>query len=89
MNSTSKKDLARKYSYLCSSFSNWSTLLFFTMYQPLFDYLSAAKAMQIPAAVVQDLEAQVQQEFPNDAMLMELHVLRALNAYASKHGQAA
>ena len=54
------------------------------MNQPMFDYQSVAKNLQIPSQIVQDLEEQSKKEFPGDAMLMELHVLRALNAYANK-----
>jgi predicted transcriptional regulator len=54
------------------------------MSQPMFDYQSVAKKLQISPQVVQDLEEQGKQEFPGDAMLMELHILRALNAYINK-----
>jgi hypothetical protein len=55
--------------------------------QPMFDYQSVAKKMQISPKVVQDLEEQGKKEFPCDPMLMELHILRALNAYVNKKWQ--
>jgi hypothetical protein len=55
------------------------------MEQLLFDYQSAAKELKIPPKVVRELEEEVKQEFPNDAMLRELHILRALNMYANKY----
>jgi hypothetical protein len=57
------------------------------MNQPMFDYQSVAKKMQISPQILQELEEQGKKEFPGDAMLMELHVLRALNAYANKKWQ--
>jgi hypothetical protein len=57
------------------------------MNQLMFDYQSVAKKLQIPSQILQDLEEQGKKEFPGDAMLMELHVLRALNAYANKKWQ--
>jgi len=55
------------------------------MNQLLFDYRLAAQNLHIPLKVVHDLEEEVRQEFPSDAMLMELHILRALRAYAGKN----
>jgi hypothetical protein len=57
------------------------------MNQPMFDYQSVAKRQQIPPKVVQDLEEQGKKEFSGDSMLMELHILRALNAYLNKKWQ--
>lgn len=57
------------------------------MNQPMFDYQSVAKELQISPKVLQDLEEQSKQEFPGDNMLMELHILRALNAYSNKKWQ--
>jgi hypothetical protein len=51
----------------------------------VFDYKSAAKDMQIPSETVLRLEREVQREFPDDPMLMELHILRALRHYAAKN----
>jgi hypothetical protein len=52
----------------------------------VFDYKSAAKDMRIPSEIVLSLEKEVQHEFPDDPMLMELHILRALRNYAAKNG---
>ena len=49
----------------------------------LFDYKEASKSLRVPDEIMRDLETQARREFPDDAMLMELHVLRALRAYAS------
>ena len=57
------------------------------MNQPMFDYQSVAEKMQISPKVVQDLEEQGKKEFPGDPMLMELHILRVLNAYINKKWQ--
>jgi hypothetical protein len=54
-------------------------------YQLVFDYKSAAKDMQIPSEVMLYLENEVQHEFPDDPMLRELHILRALNNYVAKN----
>jgi hypothetical protein len=59
------------------------------MEQLMFDYKSAAKRMQIPPEVLKNLEMEIRQEFPNDDMLMELHVLRAIRAYVGKNSQVA
>jgi hypothetical protein len=53
----------------------------------VFDYKSAAKDMQIPSEIVLRLEREVRHEFPDDPMLMELHILRALRNYAAKNGE--
>ncbi len=47
----------------------------------LFDYRAAAKSKNIPAEVLHSLEDEVARDFPGDPMLMELHVLRAINTY--------
>jgi len=54
----------------------------------VFDYEAASATLQIPDDVLRNLEAQARREFPDDAMLMELHVLRALNAHANKREMA-
>ncbi|MDR1115532.1 MAG: hypothetical protein LBL33_05195 [Tannerella sp.] len=55
------------------------------MEQLIFDYKSAAKDLRLPSDLVRDIEKEVRQEFPNDPMLMELHILRALRSYAAKN----
>jgi hypothetical protein len=51
----------------------------------VFDYLALAQALSIPPKEVATLEQQVRNEFPHDDMLMELHLLRAVKAYANKN----
>jgi len=50
----------------------------------VFDYESASKTLQIPGDVLRSFEMQARNEFPDDEMLMELHVLRALKSYANR-----
>ena len=45
-----------------------------------FDYLKMAKKEKISKDIVQKIENDVREEFPNDKMLFELHVLRALKS---------
>ena len=59
-------------------------LIFITM-DTIFDYSSIAKEFKISEKVVKKIEREVKREIPNDNMIMELHVLRALKAYANKH----
>jgi hypothetical protein len=49
----------------------------------VFDYINAKKEMNVPEDVLLTLEKEARGEFPNDDMMMELHVLRALHAYAN------
>jgi hypothetical protein len=51
----------------------------------IFDYTSMAKEFKISENIVKEIEKEVKKEIPNDNMIMELHVLRALKAYANKH----
>jgi hypothetical protein len=51
----------------------------------IFNYQSVADKFAIPAHIVKKIEEEVREEIPNDNMIMELHVLRALKSYASKH----
>jgi len=39
--------------------------------------------MRIDSAVVASFEGEAKEEFPNDAMLRELHIMRALEFYLS------
>ena len=50
----------------------------------MFDYESASENLRIPDDVMRDFEAQARSEFPDDEMLMELHVLRAVKSYANR-----
>jgi hypothetical protein len=52
---------------------------------PMFDYATAAKELHVPSHIVRELESQVRAEFPNDSMLMELHMLRAVKAKAAQY----
>ncbi|MDR1161696.1 MAG: hypothetical protein LBK45_05100 [Tannerellaceae bacterium] len=51
------------------------------MIQNIFDYRTSARAMNIPDSVLLDIEKDIRNEYPDDAMLAELHILRALNNY--------
>jgi hypothetical protein len=50
----------------------------------IFDYSETAKAAKLSVATLSALETEAHREFPNDPMLMELHVLRAIKAHAGK-----
>jgi hypothetical protein len=50
----------------------------------IFDYKLIGKNQHIPQAVLDKFENEAANEFPFDKMLMEIHVLRAINNYA-KH----
>ncbi len=54
----------------------------------VFDYASLAQAENIPAATLRSLESEAAHEFPNDLMLMELHMLRAIKARGKKRYMA-
>ena len=51
----------------------------------IFDYQSVADRFGIPPDIVKRVEKEVKKEIPNDNMIMELHVMRALKSYANKH----
>jgi hypothetical protein len=51
----------------------------------LFDYQSLSKTLNVQPEIVQEIEKQVRTEFPDDEMLMELHVLRTIKSYVSGH----
>ena len=48
----------------------------------MFDYRSVGEKLSVPADVIQKFEKEAYDEFPSDNMLMEIHVLRAVKAYA-------
>jgi len=54
----------------------------------VFDYSTMAKEFQVSESTVRAIEKEVKREIPNDSMMMELHVLRALKAYIAKHQPA-
>ncbi len=45
-----------------------------------FDYRKVAKEMNIPKAILNRIEKEVKEEFPNDKMMYERHVLRAVRS---------
>jgi len=51
----------------------------------IFDYQSLANRFGISDNIVKKVEQDVREEIPNDNMIMELHILRALKSYAYKH----
>lgn len=59
------------------------------MDSPIFDYITASRKMDIPSDVVHRLEEEARKEFPQDEMMVELHVVRALNAYAEQRQRGA
>ena len=48
----------------------------------MFDYRSLGEKLAVPPKIVQKIEEEVRNEFPFDNMLMEIHILRAVKAYA-------
>jgi hypothetical protein len=52
------------------------------MENTMFDYHALGNSLDIPVEIVQKLEKEAHNEFPFDNMLMEIHVLRAIKAYA-------
>ena len=50
----------------------------------MFDYRSLGKELAVPKKIVQKFEQEARNEFPFDNMLMEIHILRAVKAYAKE-----
>ena len=48
----------------------------------MFDYRSLGEKLAVPSEIVQKIEEEAYHEFPFDNMLMEIHILRAVKAYA-------
>ena len=48
----------------------------------VFDYRSLGEKLAVPAKIVQKFEKEAYEEFPFDNMLMEIHTLRAIKAFA-------
>jgi hypothetical protein len=48
----------------------------------IFNYNDLADTAKVPQEIVVKLEEEARKEYPWDDMLMELHVLRAVSAYA-------
>jgi hypothetical protein len=59
--------------------------VFYIFYMAMFDYISFADSLRINSDVVTSFEREAKEEFPNDAMLRELHIVRALKAYFNKN----
>jgi len=55
----------------------------------MFDYWSLGEELAVPHEVIQQFEQEAHNEFPLDNMLMEIHVLRAVKAYAKSEKQMA
>ncbi|MCL2101893.1 MAG: hypothetical protein FWH22_09315 [Fibromonadales bacterium] len=55
----------------------------------MFDYLSFANSLRIEPDIVGSIELEAKEEFPNDVMLRELHITRALKAYSNKSSHLA
>ena len=45
-----------------------------------FNYPKVAKEMKVPAALIKRIEKEVKKEIPDDKMMYELHVLRAMRS---------
>ena len=54
----------------------------------IFDYQSIADKFGISDIIVREIVEEIRKEIPNDDMIMELHVLRALKSYANKQKMA-
>jgi hypothetical protein len=54
------------------------------MENSMFDYLSFGKKLDVPLNTVKKFEKEAHREFPFDTMLMEIHIIRALKAYARR-----
>jgi hypothetical protein len=48
----------------------------------MFDYRSLGEELAVPSEIVYKFEQEAHKEFPFDNMLMEIHILRAIKAYA-------
>jgi hypothetical protein len=51
----------------------------------MFDYRSLGEELAVPSEIIKQFEQEAHNEFPHDNMLMEIHILRAVKAYANKH----
>ena len=48
----------------------------------MFDYRSLGERLAIPSEIIRQFEQEAHKEFPSDDMLMEIHIFRAVKAYA-------
>jgi hypothetical protein len=55
----------------------------------MFDYRTLGEELAVPSEVIQQFEQEAHNEFPFDNMLMEIHILRAVKAYAKSEKQMA
>jgi hypothetical protein len=51
----------------------------------IFDYCSVGEKLAVPAEIIKKFEKEARDEFPFDNMLMEIHILRAVKAYAKSN----
>ena len=51
----------------------------------IFNYQSVAEKFGIPNSIVKEIVRETRKEIPNDNLIMELHIVRALKSYANKH----
>lgn len=51
------------------------------MSNSVFDYRKAAQDSEVPQQLLQGFEKTARQEFGNDEMMIELHILRAIHEY--------
>ena len=52
-----------------------------------FDYQKVARDMNMPASLLKKIEKEVRAEFPQDKMMYELHMMRAIKSkYWQKGG---
>ncbi len=49
----------------------------------MFDVERKYKELGVPKEVFTKLREEIRQEFPNDEMMFELHLIRALRSYAT------
>jgi hypothetical protein len=50
----------------------------------IFDYQLIADKFDIPDNIVREIVMEIKEEIPNDNMIMELHIIRALKSYVKK-----
>jgi len=48
----------------------------------MFDYRSLGEEHDVPTEIIRKFEQEARNEFPFDDMLAEIHILRAIKAYA-------
>lgn len=51
----------------------------------VFDYQLVADEFGISDNIVKKIVDEIRKEIPNDDMIMELHIIRALKSYVKKH----